>query len=357
VTGKVSGFDLGLLNVQSEAAGGPGENFGVARVRKELFARSYVGAMLTTRRSDGSFNRVAAVDARFVLKRYLNVAGLAARSVDARRSGRQWAKQLGAEWRDDLLEAGVNYIDVDPDFEPGIGFVRRRDRLIGTRLSVKPRPRLRGVRQLEFTPSAVHYHDDAGDLVSRDARFQFVTALQSGDRVELEIGNAVERLVRPFRISQTVSVNPGRYEWNYAAATLRSFNGRKASGTFTFNAGDFYSGTKRTIQMAADLRPGKNLSFSPAYTFNDIDLREESFDTHLFGLRANVSFTTNVLTSAFLQYNSAGDLAALQLRLNYIFRTIDNVYLVFNETRFTAGVFDGRSNRSLVFKTTYSIHR
>jgi uncharacterized protein DUF5916/cellulose/xylan binding protein with CBM9 domain len=358
LTGKVSGFDVGFINAQTDGnAERAGENFGVARVRKEVLARSYVGAMVTNRQSGGSFNRVAAIDARFVLKRYFNVGGLAARSFDSRRSGRQWAKQLGAEWRDDLVEAGVNYIDVDPAFEPGIGFVRRHDRLLGTRVSLKPRPGIRGIRQLELTPSAVYYHDDSGTLVSREARFQFATALQSGDRVELEVGNTVERLVRPFRISQFVSVNPGRYEWNYAAATLRSFNGRAASGSVTVNVGDFYSGTKRTLQMAGDFRPSKNLSFNPTYTFNDIDLREGAFDTHLFGLRANVSFTTNVLTSAFLQYNSAGELAALQVRLNYIFRTIDNIYLVLNETRFTSGVFDGRSNRSFVVKTTYSIHR
>lgn len=50
-------------------------------------------------------------------------------------------------------------------------------------------------------------------------------------------------------------------------------------------------------------------------------------------------------------------MAAIQVRFNYIFRTIDNVYVVFNETRFTGGVFADRSNRSLVLKVTYSVHR
>ena len=79
--------------------------------------------------------------------------------------------------------------------------------------------------------------------------------------------------------------------------------------------------------------------------------------THLFGLRANVSFSTSLLTSVYAQYNSTGQLAATQVRLNYIFRTIDNVYLVYNETRYTDGVFDGRANQSLVLKVTYSLHR
>ena len=45
------------------------------------------------------------------------------------------------------------------------------------------------------------------------------------------------------------------------------------------------------------------------------------------------------------------------MRLNYIFRTIDNVYVVYNDTHYTDGVFEGRSNRSLVMKVTYSLQR
>jgi hypothetical protein len=90
---------------------------------------------------------------------------------------------------------------------------------------------------------------------------------------------------------------------------------------------------------------------------NDVELLQGDFRTHLFGLRANVSFSTNLLTSVYLQYNSAGQLAATQVRFNYIFRTIDNLYVVFNDTHFTEGIYSGRSNRSLVTKVTYSLHR
>ena len=47
----------------------------------------------------------------------------------------------------------------------------------------------------------------------------------------------------------------------------------------------------------------------------------------------------------------------MQVRLNYIFRTIDNFYIVYNDTRFTDGPFNGKANRSLVLKLTYSLQR
>ena len=105
------------------------------------------------------------------------------------------------------------------------------------------------------------------------------------------------------------------------------------------------------------MRPSPNVSLQPSYSFNSVHLPEGTFDTHLVGARTNLSVTGSLLTSAFLQYNSAGDLAALQFRVNYIFRQIDNIYLVYNVTRFTDGLSDGRSNASLIFKVTYSLHR
>lgn len=357
LTGKAAGFDLGLINVQTDGwRGQPGENFTVGRVRKEVLERSYIGAIVTNRQGGGRANRVAGADARFVFRKYLNVTGLFATSTETSRE-RRWARQAGIEWRDDFIEAGVNYIGIDPGFNPGIGFVRRHDRMIGTRVSVKPRPGGRIVRQLELTPTVVYFHEPGGVVQTRQYRFQFATAFQTGDRVEIYAENDVDRVKQPFRIGPGVTLPPALYEWNTAGVTLRTFNGRRISAAVNVDRGNFYDGTKRGYDLSGEIRPSKNLSFNPSYGFNDVDLREGSFRTHLFGLRANVSFTTTVLTSAFLQYNSSGDLAALQLRLNYIFRTIDNLYLVYNETRFTAGPWADRSNRSFVVKTTYSLHR
>ncbi len=357
LTGKVGGFDVGVLNSQTADSGSQaGENFTVGRVRKEVLGRSYVGAIVTNRQGGGLRNTVLGVDGRFTFFNNLNVMALAARSED-RDKPAQWAKQAGAEWRDDLIEAGANYIDIDPGFSPGIGFVRARERLIGVRGSIKPRPKRWGIRQFEVTPSTVWYHDHERVLRSRESNLTLATAFESGDRIEIVPFDSYERVVRPFPIGPGVVLPVGNYDWSGLTVNLRSYNGRKVSGNVSLSAGDFYDGTKKTLTLTGDLRPNKTLSINPSYQINDVHLSPGSFVTHLFGLRTNLSFSRNLLTSAFAQYNSAGQLAATQVRMNYIFRTIDNVFLVYNETRYTDGVFDGRANKSLVLKVTYSVHR
>jgi len=358
LTGKVGAFDLGFLNVQTnEDQGQPGENFTVARFRREMLGRSYVGAIFTNRQGGGLFNRLAGVDARFVLKRYFHINGMLAKSFTSGISDKEWLTQIGLEWRADFFTAGINYMDIEPNFIPGIGFLRRRDRTIGSRVILKPRPGGELIRNFEIQPSLVYYHNEDKVLKSRNADLGFDIIFQSGDKVQFDFGNDVERLFRPFRIAPGVILSEGLYQWNAGGASFSSFNGRKLAASAGFSIGDFYNGTKNSFNLAGELRPNEKISFSPSYKFNDIDLIEGSFNTHLFGLRTDVSFTNNLLTSTFLQYNSTGDLAALQVRFNYIFRTIDNFFIVYNETRFTDGVFSGESDRSLILKITYSLHR
>ena len=358
LTGKIGAFDLGFLNVQTnDDQGFPGENFTVARVRRAVLDRSYVGGIFTNRQGGGLYNRLAGLDARFVLKKYLQINGMLAKSFTTGLSDQEWLTQIGAEWRTDLVTAGVNYMDIEPNFIPGIGFLRRKDRTIGSRMILRPRPGGERIRNFEIETSLVYNHDQDGVLISRNTGLDFGVVFQSGDKVEFEIENDVERLSRPFPIGPGVILPIGEYRWNAGGVSFRSFNGRKLAGSAGVSLGDFYNGTKNSLDLAGEFRPNENLNFSPSYKYNDIDLIEGSFNTHLFGLRADVSFTNNLLTSTFLQYNSTGDLAALQVRFNYIFRTIDNFFIVYNETRFTDGVFSGESDRSLIVKVTYSLHR
>ncbi len=104
-TGKAGPYNLGFLNVQTnDHQGQPKENFTVARFRREMLGRSYIGGIFTNRQGGGDFNRLAGLDARFVLKRYLHVMGLLAKSFTSEiSSDKEWLRQIGAEWRTNLV--------------------------------------------------------------------------------------------------------------------------------------------------------------------------------------------------------------------------------------------------------------
>jgi len=79
VTGKIKGFNVGFINMQTRglkfapSPGGtakrpnePGSNFTVTRIKRDVFARSSIGAIFTNRTSGGAnHNRAGGVDANF----------------------------------------------------------------------------------------------------------------------------------------------------------------------------------------------------------------------------------------------------------------------------------------------------
>jgi hypothetical protein len=358
LTGKVGAVDLGVLDVQTRSAeSAPAENFLVARARKELLGRSYVGALFTNREGGDAANRVAGLDAHVVVRDHLNISSLAAVSSDTSVSGGRWAIQAGASWESDLVDAAANAVDIDDGFRPGIGFVRGADRVLAGRFGLKPRPRGGIVRQLEFMSSSVYYDERDSAALTGESTLSFAMDFQSGERFFTKIDHQVERLAEPFEIYNGVVLSPGRYEFNRVEASIATFNGRRLSGRAEVNTGRFYTGRQESYEFGADYKPGKNFSVECEYEINDVRLVEGDFTTHLLGLKTNISFSPTLLSSTYLQYNSAGGLTALQVRLNYIFRTIDNLYVVFNQTLYGAGTNGGQSNRSLVVKMTYSLQR
>ena len=96
----------------------------MARVRKEVFGRSYIGALMTNRDGGSQRNTVVGGDARFTFFKNFNVMGLLARADDTRVATQTWAAQAGVEWRSDRFEVGGNYIDVDPLFRADISATR-----------------------------------------------------------------------------------------------------------------------------------------------------------------------------------------------------------------------------------------
>ena len=357
LTGKVHDVDLGVFGGRTAAEGSvQGENFGVVRFRRELLGRSSVGAIATVRDGAGAARGTVGADARFVVARYLTLAGMAARA-DPESGGAGWARSLAAAWQSDFIEAEASHLSVDPGFDPAVGFVRRHDRQTEVDVSVNPRPSVGPVRQVKISPGVTFNQDRGGQLISREADFDLGADFQSGDAIELGLENVRENLSDEFEIADGVVLPVGRYGWNSVQIGVESFEGRRLSGSLSVDAGGFYSGTRRSLEASATLRAGRHLRMSPDYELNDITLAEGAFTTHLFGLRTDVSFNRDAVASLFFQYNSDGRLAATQVRFSYLFRNIDNLHVVYNDTRVSGTGSSRAVGRSLVAKLTYSLYR
>ena len=72
----------------------------------------------------------------------------------------------------------------------------------------------------------------------------------------------------------------------------------------------------------------------------------------------NYNLTNKLLTSAAVQYDNVYDRFLLNIRLNYIYRPGDDIFIVYNDTRdfdsTYTGFFGGLVNRTLLVKFNHS---
>ncbi|MCZ6489797.1 MAG: DUF5916 domain-containing protein, partial [Acidobacteria bacterium] len=359
-SGTQGPLDLGLLNMQTGRSGEtPGQNFTVARVKGNILARSYVGAIFT-RNTAGpaeSANQAAGVDASFIFFRNLNLRGFLAKNDSAHLKDGQWAGHGLIDWESDRIEFSVEHLNVQENFNPEIGFVGREDsKRTVAEFDYQPRPNIDLIRQMEFGTAFEYLTNQKGALETRVYELEWGAEFESGDDVNLTFLRTFERLLDPFRIRGGLGTVPaGDYEFNEYQFRYRAFRGRKVSGNLSFATGDFFNGKRTRFDISPQFKPTQNLSFEPGYEWNKISLPAASFTTQEFNGEVNYSFNQKWLTRTTVLLDSQDQEYTVNFRLNYIFRPGDDLFVVYNETRSYGSGGGQLQNRALIVKLTFSL--
>lgn len=345
LTGRAGNVGLGLMTMQSEAdQARPGNNYTVARVRRDLFKSSDIGAIFLSRQPSGGredFNRVAGIDANFRFFKSLSINSFAARSDSPGVTSNQNAGKLAIGWEDSLKRLGASIMTIGEGFKDDMGFVRRTG---VTRqfydVAFLPQPeglRKRGIRQLQPHARAFIYDDPRGVLVSRTIHVAHQTTWNNGSFMEYAFEPRVEAISRPFAIAPGVSIPPGRYDWYQHLVLFEGDHSRALSGAIRYTFGEFWSGTQKNTQASVLYRPTYRLVFDLGLQITNIalELPKAEFTTTLVNLRTGYSFSTNMFLDTLLQYRSDVKQFSANVRFNLIHRPLSDFFIVYNESQFT----------------------
>ena len=362
VTGDIAGFQFGALNMHTDQEGSiPQTNFGVARVKKKLLGRSYVGGILTNKITSGSndYNRVAGVDANFVLFDKLLLRGFLTQSDTFGVKGKDLAHQGLLRWESDKFRIELNRTRIDENFNPEIGFVLRKNVIKKqARATWRPRPGISFMRQISFSTGHDWFTNQNGFLESRENDFFIGLDFESGELLAFSGNSNYELLVEPFQIHPTVTIPPGSYNFIDYSVRVRTYSGRWASGEFEVEGGTFFDGNKLTISSDAVVKFTRNLSLQLEHEYNSVKLPGGSFVAQVLNTRINYNFTTKLLTSSTIQYDNVAERFLFNFRFNYIYRPGDDLFIVYNDTRDLNptfnGFFGGLLNRALLIKFNHS---
>jgi hypothetical protein len=361
-TGRAGPYTIGLLNMQTDTEFGiEGSNFGVYRVKRNVLERSSIGAMFTNRQSslDGDYNRVFGADANFVLANHLNLQGFVAKTETPTLPEDDWSTFARILWDSDFLLAGGEYLLVQRNFNPEIGFVPRRDqRKSVLQFGVRPRPDSDLVRQFVFRTRMDFTQNQDGKQESMSFHYlTWETFFESGDRFFIDFHRSSERLFEPFPIRPDIIIPIGTYrDWDVLVQVDGAAQ-RKIAGVevirFRYVKG-FLGGSRVELRIEPQIKLSEALSFDVSYVLDEVDLPQGDFTSQVINTRANYSFSNKWLTSYTVQYSNLDDFVNFRFRLNYIYRPGDDIFFIYNEGRNVDELESGLVGRSFMLKWTRS---
>lgn len=161
-------------------------------------------------------------------------------------------------------------------------------------------------------------------------------------------------LIYPFQVTDGESLPVGHYLFEELNIQFNTDLRKRLNYEFFGVYGSFYNGTKATIRSTVNFRTQPWGNFSLGFELNDIKLPDPygSARFWLVNPKVEVNFTNSLFWTTFLQYNTQIQNFNINSRLQWRYRPMSDLFLVYSDNYITEGM-RGPKNRTLVLKLNY----
>ena len=364
VTGRVGEYNIGILDAQLT---GESDNLFVARISRNLFEESRAGIIVTNGDPDVSGNNtVVGADFEFRDSNWRGSGQVVTSNLWFQNSftsrGEGFDGAWGAEvaYPNDRWFLRARYKELKPDFDPGLGFVNRRDIRwyeLFARSRIWPGTVVRNYDHA-ITGTLVTNRKNRIDSGLVDVRLLEITNNQI-DLLRLTYRHVFERLTGKFDllpqrrgpmgmlIEPVLRLNPGKYHWNEGEIHFETSANRSLRLLGTFVGGSYYNGERLGMKGVFEWRPSWHFFLSFEYDHTELWLdetfvgwggplpkdpeRHSRARTRVVRVRVNFQFTPNIAWTTFAQYDNISDSAGVNSRLRWIVEDGSEFFLVFNQ--------------------------
>jgi len=362
LTGKAGPYDVGIIAMKTEsqtsgASSTPSNNYFVSRLKRNVFSRSYVGALMTNRDSTvaGDYNRVYGPDAHFLLNGKWEIDAYLLRSDTPGKTGKNQARRFQSAWRDDEWSINGEYNAVQANFNPEMGFIRRRNNSqYSSDATWKPLIRSSDtIRDVFFTNSEDYYKGGNGRVETRSHAGVMGIDFRNAALASFTVTHTFDRLVNPTTI-QGLLLPRGDYHYLAYSGKFNSNLAKKIAGSGEIDWGEFWNGRSRSLIGTLLLKPNFRFNVELDYTRNNIRLPTGKNTSDLVAARFIYGFSPKSFINAYFQYNSTTHEVSTNIRYNITYRPLSDVYVVYNDRRSALGNLP--LEREFVIKVTNLIN-
>jgi len=348
MVGRMGKWDVGFLDMNTaEFNETPSENFGVARLRRQVInENSYIGGMLTTRLGfDGSYNIAYGFDGIFKYTDvdYLTVklAQTQDKSMDAEVVSLDptfFSVELQRRSEEGFLYE-AKYAYWGKNFDPKSGFIFINNiHEVSTSAGYGWIP---GEKSPIFNYSFegefnMKKRMEDGKIETMEISPRFRMDLKSGFGMFLGYGYNKEGVQYDFYLPDDIVIEAGEYDFWAFRSHFNSPRTKKIVASLGVDGGGFYDGKQFSTDLNVDFNISSSFQLSAFYKFDNVKFDEtnQQFTNNLARLKATYMLNTKVSMSAYMQYNELENIVLSNFRLRYNPRDGNDFYLVLNDSRY-----------------------
>ncbi len=372
ITGKIGKFDLGFLNVHTRSLeSNPAADYTAFRPKYGILKKSYVGGIFTNvyNPQDGNRNQAYGLDSVFSFDNFfgqnLSIASSIVQTSTPGLKGDRSSGYVAVSYPNDWLEAFFNYSFIQKNFNPELGFLRRKAvEQYSAKWRFQPRPPApwnKWIRQLYIKPLEISVHNSlpSRKLESLNQEFRPIGIdFQSGESFEFNIVRHFDRLDEDFNIFGDTIVPHGRYWWNSYELQFGTAEKRRWILGSGISWGKYYNADMKEISFEGVFKFTNHFNLSGSYATNRLDFLGSGFRTHEVASRLVYAFSNRANLQVFAQWNNDSKVANVYIRLHIIPKIGSDIYGVVNQL-FDSGRSKGRSaiGRAVRGKIVYPIYR
>ncbi len=344
--GRVGAQQVGLMAIRT---GGDEDAFDlVARVKRDVLGRGFVGAMGQTRSLPGDpLSASGGVDFTFpFVVRGQNLVFLGATAWHRDSSGAPAGNysRFIVDFPNDIADIVARVDRVEESFNPPLGFVQQRGIWrYGGSVDFTPRPHRWGIRRFDF--SLINYNvvtrlDGALDNASFEVR-PFGAQLERGDRFEFNLQYNLDRPREAFELFPGTEIDAGRFDWKRVEVVYTGTSAWTLIPSVTLAAGEFYDGSGTDATVALRYARAPHLLLAAEVVAQDWSRNGGGFSARTARLRVDYAFSPRLNLTWFGQYDNESRRAAVNTRVRWTRRPGSDLYVVYNSawpTGFDRGI-------------------
>ncbi len=385
LSGKINNnWRVGLLNMQAaeqKSADLPSLNYTVGAVQRKIFARSNIGLIAINKQSlnntpyektpdslsTNSFNRLIGVDYNLASKdnRWTGKA-FYHRSFNQHKTDSSYAATVQFVYQVPHLEIDFLGQDIGANFDPQVGYLPRKHyKRAAPEAYYSYYPKSKIINNHGPGTDWDYLWNETYGTLDWDGNLWYQVKFQNTATSYARFRRDYVFLFFPFDPTNTGGLElPSHtgYYWNSIIFSHTSNARKKLFFNFQSRIGQYYNGHRQNIDGSVSYRLQPHVVLSLDFSYNRIRLPKpyKSADLILLSPKFDFTFSRKLFWTSYIQYNNQIKNININSRLQWRFRPVSDLFLVYTDNYFAETFNDGHflyigqpKLRAVVLKLTY----